>query len=318
MLRRIYLIAAFVAVVLNAQWATAYNPKVLAEFEELEWQAPTTMDGRLYRYRLFVPEDLRRGKETAPAENGNGRQWPLIVWLHGYGDRGENNKGQLRWLDRLLESAQGSPPVFILATQHRSDHRNWYSPTIPQEQDGLSMTMHILDELLIKYPIDSDRIYLTGLCSGGDACWELVRREPKRFAAVVPQASPGSGDPGQAKTFQEIPVWAFHCRNDELSTGGGTRAMIRAIQLAGGKAQFTMTPPNMLNDHDSWTSSFRDYHLLEWMLAQSRGAGGGYWPPGGERPWAWWQLPAWGGVIALIAMVFWIERCRWQQLSMRA
>jgi predicted peptidase len=228
-------------------------------FQALEIRSAAEADGRVYRYRLYVPP-----------EHINDHNLPLLIWLHGHGERGEENLKSLKWLPLLFEMTDDKPPFFILVPQHHSDE-TWVTPAEASTVDALSVTYQMLEQIMVEYSVDSNRVYLAGVSSGGSACWELATRHPELFAAVAPMSSSG-GNISKAGNLIGRPVWAFHSSVDRMTPPEGVRAMVNAVNKAGGIAALTEVEPSSdLSDHDSWTLAFCQYHVVDWLLAQHRG-----------------------------------------------
>ena len=124
-----------------------------------------------------------------------------------------------------------------------------------------------LEEIIASEPIDTTRIYLTGLSMGGYGSWDLVARMPNRFAAVVPVC--GGGDEKTAPLFANVPVWCFHGDADKAVPVEHSRRMIAAIKSAGGTPKYSELPGV---GHDSWTPAYRDPQVLDWIFSQRREA----------------------------------------------
>jgi dienelactone hydrolase len=204
---------------------------------------------------------------TAP---GNANRWPLLIWFHGAGARGVDNFQQLRHVDVIFGAAKGQPPLFILAIQHHKDE-GWAGNN-SSRSDALSITFDVLQHVISTYPVDRDRIYVTGISTGGNACWEFAMRYHDHLAAAAPISSFGA-DLARAADFAKLPVWAFNSSVDGRAKVARVQPMIEAIQKAGGVAALTATAgaPGIWS-HDSWTAAFEDHRLLDWLLAQQRGA----------------------------------------------
>jgi dienelactone hydrolase len=132
--------------------------------------------------------------------------------------------------------------------------------------DMLAVAIDILGRIQQEYPIDKRRITVVGICAGGGAGWELVRREPRRFAAVIPLgagAAPNREFAGPLTT----PVWSFHAIGDKRASFKGAEESILAYKAQGGLAELTR-----INDtsHDCWYPAFQEHDLLHWILAQRR------------------------------------------------
>ena len=123
----------------------------------------------------------------------------------------------------------------------------------------------LLDEIIEKYNVDTDRVYLTGLSMGGFGSWALGCRNPERFAAIAPIC--GGGQPYVAGKLKDVPVWAFHGAKDPAVPIIMSEVMVRAINRAGGNAKLT-TYPNA--GHDSWTATYTNQELYDWFLSHKK------------------------------------------------
>jgi predicted peptidase len=283
----------------------AADPSFLSLFEEGRYEPDQgVFRGRTLRYRLFVPD--ARGNE----------RFPLIVWLHGRGDSGDTNVGQLRWLDQLIFTQPRDKSRFkfyLLAVQCPSDVALWFLEEAAdgkQPDDMLSATLAILQRVLAERPIDRSRICLAGVSSGGTACWELAKRRPDLFAAMAPLASSGSS-PRDLNRLTHLPVWAFHSSQDAWTPIFEVARTVVELDRLGGRVHLTQVAAL---SHDCWTAAFSNYHLLDWLLAQRRG-GRLAWPPGTIplrhrirdelRAFAWWQILAQMGVVCFPLLLAW-------------
>ncbi len=197
------------------------------------------------RFRLFRPE----AKQLMP----------LIVWLHGYGEAGCNNKDQLAWLELIV---QDHLPAYILALQRPQAEPRWL--TTSGNSDPLECLMAIIEDAVERFAIDHDRIYLCGISAGASGCWELARRHPGRFAAMLPLATTLVGD--DAQTLVRTPVWAFQSSADGADSVKSVAQMIRNINAEGGRAHLTLIHSDR---HDCWTAALGRYQALEWLLRQT-------------------------------------------------
>jgi predicted peptidase len=260
------------------------------------------------RYRLFRPTPLEPSAE-----------YPLLIWLHGEGEVGDDNSLQLRWLDLVFRvgTKREDYPFFVLATQCPPDHRAWFPGGRGEERSGptetasdpLAMTYDVFEHLKETEPIDSDRVYVAGVSSGGTATWELAIRHPSEFAAAAPMSSSGA-DLQRVARLVEVPVWAFHAEDDRGSPPERAQETIDALKQAGGSAHLTLVKSY---GHDSWTAAFRDYDLTAWLLSQRRGARS--WTPPGHRPLKWWQMAVLIGLPPLTGVAWWSERRRRKKLA---
>lgn len=212
------------------------------------------------RYRLFIPEK----RDTL---------LPLLLFLHGAGERGYDNEKQLIHGNRFLDSAlQQKHPCIVLAPQCPPGKRwvevSWKLPAHTQPEqpsDAFRLLLPLLDSLVKNLPVDTNRIYVTGLSMGGFGTWELLQRYPNKFAAAAPVC--GGGDETKAKTIAHIPVWAFHGAKDKVVIPDRSRNMIKAMKKAGGKPKYT---EYATLQHNSWDSTYTNSKLYDWLFAQSR------------------------------------------------
>ena len=127
----------------------------------------------------------------------------------------------------------------------------------------------LLEEVSAKYPVDPDRIYVTGLSMGGYGSWQLAEWFPERIAAVVPIS--GGGDPADAPRTKDIPTWVVHGGRDPVVPIGDAYEMVQTLRDLHGRIRFTVFPEY---GHNSWEPAYDDAHLYTWLLAQRRGQPG--------------------------------------------
>lgn len=211
---------------------------------------------------------------AAPKKTEEGKQYPLVLFLHGSGSRGTDNKGQLRnGVSEILDTAeQLGEPVYLIAPQCPPGRR-WSEPTDDwtglKDAGGknplLDAIVALLADTADKHPIDRKRIYLTGLSMGGFGAWDLLARSPQTWAAAIPIC--GGGDPGTVGKFKHIPIRIFHGDADGVIAPRSSERMASALEKAGGKAELTMYPGV---GHDSWTQTYNDREVMKWLFAQRK------------------------------------------------
>jgi predicted peptidase len=218
-----------------------------------------------FRYRLLKPAKIERGKT-----------YPLVVFLHGAGERGVDNRKQLLYLPAMMASAPWRKrfPCFLLAPQCRAG-KQWVNvpwgdskstPMSKQPSHQLQMARKILAQTIGDNPVDRDRVYLTGLSMGGYGAWELATRNPTLFAAVAPIC--GGGDERLAKQLSSIPIWAFHGDKDGAVPVVRSRTMIQALKKSGGQPKYTEYPGA---GHNVWTKAYSDPKgVIPWLFKQTR------------------------------------------------
>jgi len=194
-------------------------------------------------YLLYLPKDYAQ-KDS----------WPLLLFLHGAGERGDNlDRVKLHGPPKLIAAGKEFP--FIVVSPQCPRDRWWQ----PHELTAL------LDEMVEKHKVDKDRIYVTGLSMGGFGTWSLAGFSPDRFAALVPIC--GGGDPNTIRRFAHVPVWVFHGAKDPLVPLAASERMVEALKKAKGNVKFTVYPEA---GHDSWTEAYTNPELYEWLLQQKR------------------------------------------------
>ena len=193
-------------------------------------------------YLLYLPKDYYKSE----------KKWPLILFLHGKGQRGNDlEKVKEHGPPKLIE--EGREFDFVIISPQCSEWRWW-----PDKLDGL---IALLDRIEADYNIDTDRVYLTGLSMGGYGSWALAYEYPHRFAAVAPIC--GGLDPVLADKFKDVPVWAFHGAKDDVIPLSRSAEIVDSINKMGGNAKLTVYPEA---GHDSWTVTYENPQLYEWFL----------------------------------------------------
>ncbi len=197
-------------------------------------------------YLLFLPEGYHQDPR---------RRWPMILFLHGAGERG-NDLSLLKkhGIPKIVET-QPDFPFVTISPQCPPD--DWW----PNRIDDLQV---LLDRAMATYRVDPHRIYLTGLSMGGYGSWSLALRFPDRFAAVVPICGGLWGSPPQAvQRLKDVPIWVFHGAKDPVVPLAESKRLVEALQQVDGKVRFTIYPDA---EHDAWTRTYANPALYEWLL----------------------------------------------------
>lgn len=224
----------------------------------------TGADGDVLPYRLHVPEKAEPG-----------RRYPLVIHMHGAGSRGTNNLDQIRTGGANFigwASARGEEFVFLAPQCPKGkqwvdtlwgsrEHRMSETPT-----PWMRMALDLIDDVVRRYPVDRDRIYVMGISMGGYATWELLQRRPSMFAAALPCC--GGGDVTLAPALTDISIWAFHGGADKVVPTFRSQSMVAAIRAAGGRKVHYREYPGV--GHNAWTPTFTDPSVFEWLWARRR------------------------------------------------
>jgi predicted peptidase len=227
-----------------------------------------SISGKNYRYQVYVPGDFQSKKV-----------WPVILFLHGSGERGS---------DGLLQTDIGLPHAirqnsarfpFIVVIPQCSRDMTWSAP------DMRAQALAALDKSLKEFHGDRRRVYLTGLSMGGYATWEFAINQPGRFAALVPVCA-GVRPPGDwpdlrvnlgsdskdsdpyaevARRIGQTPVWIFHGDADDSVPVQEARHMTAALKAAGAEFKYTEYPGV---GHNSWDKAYAEPDLVPWLLSK--------------------------------------------------
>lgn len=211
---------------------------------------------RGYSYRLLEPMDRK----------GDGPR-PLLVFLHGMGERGSDNLDQLDYLPTWMCSADWRERfrTFVLAVQCPSDELWIDSWDDAGTCRAIFAVENAIERLLKTEDIDPSRVYLTGLSMGGYGSWALAAHRPDLFAGVVPIC--GGGDPNSVERLRGLPIWVFHGTADGVVGESNSMEMVNALRASGIPVGYTR-----LDDvgHDSWTEAYLNEGAINWLFSQQR------------------------------------------------
>ncbi len=210
--------------------------------EKLDKQVTVTVRAD---YLVYLPKEY--GKDAQ-------KKWPLILFLHGSGERGSDlNKVKLHGPPKVAE-AKNLP--FVVVSPQCPDGQWWKSDVVAT----------LLDEVLAKYSVDPDRVYLTGLSMGGFGTWQTAIDYPDRFAAIAPVC--GGGNRYLAAGIKNVPAWVFHGQKDKSVPFSASVEMATALRQSGGDVKLTAYPEA---GHDCWTVTYDSPQLYDWFLKHKRG-----------------------------------------------
>ena len=180
--------------------------------------------------------------------------WPLLLFLHGMGERGTDlDKVRRIGLPRLIE--QGMTLPFVVLSPLCPDDEWW----------NLAALEALIEDACTRYRIDRDRVYLTGLSMGGFGVWALAARHPERYAAIMPIC--GGGATKWATRLRDLPIWAFHGAKDNVVPLTRVQPLLDEITSAGGSPRLTIYPEA---GHDSWTETYVNNDVYRWLLSHRR------------------------------------------------
>lgn len=195
-------------------------------------------------YLLYLPPDYNKQEK-----------WPLLLFLHGAGERGTNiNQVKMHGPPKLIEEGRDFPFIVV-------------SPQCPEDHEWEPIVLtSLLDDIESNYHVDADRIYVTGLSMGGFGVFELAAYSPNRFAALMPLC-PGGGEPYWVKRYAHVPIWLFQGGKDVEFHVRKSNEMAEAIREANGKFTMTVYPEA---GHNIWTETYNNPAVYEWLLSHKR------------------------------------------------
>lgn len=280
-------ILVFVFLFIGTKMIAAQEIELMNKFENYSH----TLDSTTIPYRMFIPQYQENEK------------LPLIIALHGSGERGSDNQKQIefhRLATAWVDSAnQKEHPCFVIAPQCPMENR-WVDTDWTQDKydfaqtpisNELATVSNLIDSIVSKYPIDKNRIYITGLSMGGLGSWYLLMNNPNRFAAAIIMS--GAADPQMACQIKNVPIWAFHGDIDATVPVEGSRKMIKAISNCGKDVLLISDPNNkdfldneimtnrIINSkhiyteyknkgHVIWKESYDNWLVREWLFSKKQ------------------------------------------------
>jgi len=217
--------------------------------------------GKTLPYRILTPKDYDPKQK-----------YPLVFFMHGAGERGNDNQRQLTHGTKLYLTPENRTafPCFVIAPQVPNNQQWVDTPwsldahTMPEKpSEPMRLALELIASVQKEFSIDSKRLYVTGLSMGGFGTWDAIQRNPGMFAAAIPVC--GGADDKKADVIVKTPVWCFHGDKDGVVKTIRSRNIIAAIKAAGGSAKYTEYPGV---GHDAWNKAYAEPELLKWLFAQ--------------------------------------------------
>jgi predicted peptidase len=221
--------------------------------------------GDTLSYRLLVPD-----YDTM-------RKYPLVVFLHGSGERGTDNEAQLKWgaMNFATDEAMAAHQAIVLAPQcppgarwdnfERSGNSNRKLTLKTDPSKQVRLLVDLIRQLSKQMAVDTNRIYITGLSMGGFGTFDIIQRYPNLFAAAVPVC--GGGDSARAASIAHIPIWVFHGAEDPTVDVKMSDDMVNALTTAGAHPGYTRLPET---GHFAWLAAYTDSLMIEWLFRQRK------------------------------------------------
>ncbi|MFI5129297.1 MAG: prolyl oligopeptidase family serine peptidase [Chitinophagales bacterium] len=220
--------------------------------------------GDTLRYRQLFPDS-----DTL-------RRFPLIIFLHGSGERGNDNEAQLKWgvMNFATDENMIRYPAFVIAPQcpagvnwsnFNRDRNSTQMTLLPSPTKPMQLVIELIDKVKKTLRVDTNRIYITGLSMGGYGTYDAIERYPHLFAAAVPVC--GGGDVSRVPSIAHLPIWIFHGAEDPAVSPVYSLDMLQALTRAGGHPGFTQYPEV---GHFSWLGAYSDQQMLAWLFRQHK------------------------------------------------
>jgi predicted peptidase len=237
-----------------------------ADFTDLyESHVFKSADGQTLPYRLMKPANYQADASV---------KYPLVLFLHGAGERGTDNVKTLvhGMREFAKDEVRAAHPCFVLVPQCPDGKRGveveWTLESheqLPEDSAAIKLVLELMASVQKEYRIDEKRLYATGLSMGGFGVWDLVTRYPDKFAAAAPVCA--GGDEKVASKSAKLPIWTFHGDKDTVVKPSRSRNMVAVIEKAGGKPIYTEYPEV---GHNSWDKAYAEPKLMDWLFAQRR------------------------------------------------
>jgi predicted peptidase len=189
------------------------------------------------------------------AYKDDNKKWPLVLFLHGAGERGSDlNFVNRNGPTKLVEEGKDFPFIMI-------------SPQCPlgQRWDARELST-LLDEIEKIYSVDKNKEYVTGLSMGGEGTWKLIMAEPDRFAAAAPVCGRTGSSYLDASKLEDLPLWIFHGAMDDVVSLDESVRMVKALEKCGNDVKFTVYPKA---NHNAWDETYNNEKLYNWLLEHS-------------------------------------------------
>jgi predicted peptidase len=244
-------------------FGSSFN-KLSAQANRFSYLKFGNANGDTLLYRQLFPDANPKAK------------YPLVIFLHGSGERGKDNEAQLKWgaLQFTTDQFMLQHPSIVIAPQcpegqqwsnFKRTPNNTEIELNPNPSKPMELLLGLIKQAIQKMPVDPNRVYITGLSMGGFGVFDALSRAPELFAAAVPVC--GGGDTTKVSSFSKIPIWMFHGAQDGAVNPQLSMNMATALFKAGANPGLTMYPTV---GHFSWLGAYIDQPMIEWLYNQHK------------------------------------------------
>jgi predicted esterase len=262
----------------NVLWSTS-KYRDTTYFERLSKMGVTSeLIEKIFEYRTFTAEDgtTLPYRMYVPYEYDENKEYPVLILLHGAGERGTDNRANLEHMVRDMFDHPDTPmaEAIVICPQCPQAPNQWvdtpwahgnYSVDALKMSNELNAVLELLWAIEDKFSTDDDRYYITGLSMGGFGTWDMIMRNPDLFAAAVPIC--GGADPHYADAICDMPIYTVHGSADPTVPVAGTRAMVEALKAAGSPVIYQELEGE---GHGVWNWAAQNTDLWEWLFSQSK------------------------------------------------
>ena len=241
-------------------------------------QCPSETTERSFEKHVFTSE---AGHELPfrvlyPDNYSKNKNYPLVLFLHGSGERGSDNEAQLVHIASsfMTDEYQSKYPSIIIFPQCAKDDRwapveiingQWTIGDSMNPKPSLQAVIEMLDQFIIDNPVDRSRMYLGGLSMGGFGTLDLLNRRPNMFAAAIPIC--GGGNKRYTYKYEHVPIWMFHGAKDPVVPVSLSREMSDEFRIRDMDYKYTEYPEG---GHDIWNKAWSEPGLLPWIFSKKR------------------------------------------------
>lgn len=236
-------------------------------------------DNNLYESKLFINQsDTLKYRVMMPKNFNVSKQYPILLFLHGAGERGNDNKAQLIHGSKFFASEvnrEKYPAIVVFPQCPKNSY--WANvkidrsskpiklkfPRCKKPKKPMELVIKLMEDLVSKSYVNKNQIYVGGMSMGGMGTFEILSRKPEMFAAAI--AICGAGNPKKAKSYaKSTPLWVFHGAKDNVVDPQASVSLVSSILKYGGKPNFTLYAQD---NHNSWDTAFAEPKLLSWLFS---------------------------------------------------
>ncbi len=228
--------------------------------KEATTQEKFTKGDKTLLYRQYVPK-------------GAQANLPIVIFLHGAGERGNDNTKQLvHGVGQFIKYSIDAKKPYVVIAPQCPNGAQWVdtpwantSHKIGKCSANMELVLALLEERIVTLKVDRKRVYVSGISMGGYGTWDILVRRPDLFAAAIPVC--GGGDAYKAHVIRTIPIWVFHGGADTVVPTVRSRQMVSALWQCEGNVRYTEYPGM---GHGSWGPTYNNKEVFDWLTSQHK------------------------------------------------